>query len=276
LTSNELPIGISDAGFAGEFEVQTEDSGSLADFVEVYVGFRDNTIEDGGADLSVDESLYETVDSSTFTIGEFGLPRFNYELSLADMLAFTGVNEADLFGGDQFTIRYELVLTDGRRYSFDDNTGTLTGSFFSSPYLYTPTVVCPVGEDQFVGSYLLETITPGIFGVGALVDGPVELVIGETSTQRVFSAVYYLDIGQGPRDFTFDFVCGNVIPGADQSGGLACTGGDGLAIGPPQDGVDPGTYDPADDSVVTVVITDNVRSDCGGGPATASFRLTKQ
>ena len=53
------------------------------------------------------------------------------------------IDNSDVDGSDQFTIRFELVLTDGRRYSFADNTGTLTGSFFSSPFLYTATVVCP-------------------------------------------------------------------------------------------------------------------------------------
>ncbi len=278
LISNELPIGVADAGFSAVLEVQDQENGQLAEFVEVYIGFRDNTVEDGEADGDVPEALFETVNSSEFETGEFGLPRFLYEVSLAEMLTFTGVNEADLLGGDQFEIRFELVLSTGQRFSFDDNTGTLTGSFFSSPFLYTPTVVCPVGEELFVGTYTIETITPGVFGDPVFVETEVELTLGETSTQRIFAATYYVDIGQGTREFNFDFVCGNIIPGGDQAGGLACTGGPGLAIGPPQDGVDPGTYSfpDLDDSVFTIVFTDNVRSDCGGGPVTSEIRLTKQ
>ena len=32
---------------------------------------------------------------------------------------------------------------DGRTYSFAQNSGTLTGSYFASPFLYTATIVCP-------------------------------------------------------------------------------------------------------------------------------------
>lgn len=143
ILSDEIPIGQTDSSFGVELEVQTEDNGSLGEFVEVYLGFRDNTVEDGGTDLSRDQILIETIDSSTWTIGEFGYPRFTYEITLPEMLSALGLSDSDVDGGDQFEVRFELVLTTGDRYSFGDNTGTLTGSFFSSPFLYTPTVVCP-------------------------------------------------------------------------------------------------------------------------------------
>ena len=143
ILSDEIPIGQSESSFGVELEVQTEDNGSLGEFVEVYLGFRDNTVEEGGTDLSKDQILIETVDSSTWTIGEFGYPRFTYEITLPEMLSALGLSDTDVDGGDQFEVRFELVLTTGDRYSFGDNTGTLTGSFFSSPFLYTPTVVCP-------------------------------------------------------------------------------------------------------------------------------------
>ena len=143
ILSDEIPIGQSESSFGVELEVQTEDDGKLGEFVEVYLGFRDNTVEEGGTDLSRDQILVETIDSSTWTIGEFGYPRFTYEITLPEMLSALGLGDTDVDGGDQFEVRFELVLTTGDRYSFGDNTGTLTGSFFSSPFLYTPTVVCP-------------------------------------------------------------------------------------------------------------------------------------
>ena len=278
LISNELPIGVSDARFAVELEEQDQQNGDLLSSVEVFVGFNDNTVPDGGTDLDVAESLFATITAGEFTTGEFGLPRTTVDIPLTEMLSFTGVQESDLFGGDNFSIRFELVLTDGRRFSNDDNSGTITGSYFSSPFLYTPTVVCPVDAELFVGAYDLVSVVPGLFGDPVFVEGTVELSVGETSTQRVFSAVYLVDIGQGPREFSFDFVCGNVIPGPDQASGLGCAGGDGLAIGPPEEGVDPGNYDfvTLDDSTFNIVLTDNVRSDCGGGPVVAEVRLTKQ
>ncbi|MEJ2584393.1 MAG: hypothetical protein P8Z38_04930 [Robiginitalea sp.] len=144
IISGELPIGDPESTFEVELEVQSEEDGTLVEFVEVYYGFRDNTVEDGAPDLSKDQVLAETVDSSTFTTGEFGYPRFTYSATVGEMSAVLGLSDTDVNGGDQFEIRFELVLNDGRRYSFDDNTGTLTGSFFSSQFLYTPAIVCPV------------------------------------------------------------------------------------------------------------------------------------
>ncbi|GAB4515800.1 MAG: hypothetical protein Tsb004_25060 [Allomuricauda sp.] len=143
LISNELPIGNDDSNFAVELEIQDSENGDLVSSVEIYLGFRDNTVEEGETDLDTDEVLIETVEPSSFETGPFGLPRFGFQITLPEMVAALPISDADVNGSDQFTIRFELVLTDGRRYSFADNTGTLTGSFFSSPFLYTPTVVCP-------------------------------------------------------------------------------------------------------------------------------------
>lgn len=141
--SDEIPIGNSESFFGVEAEVQDQENGTLVQQVEVYIGFRDNTVADGDPDLDAAEVLVTTLDASTFEIGEFGLPRFTYEITLPEMVAALPISDSDVDGSDQFTIRFELVLEDGRRYSFADNSGTLTGSFFSSPFFYTAIVVCP-------------------------------------------------------------------------------------------------------------------------------------
>ena len=139
ILSSELPIGDAEGFFSVEQEIQSQEDGKNIEFVEVYVAFRDNT---GDTD-SKDEVLHETIDPSTFTIGEFGYPRFTNTITLAEMSSTLGLTGDQVEGGDQFVIRYELVLDDGRRYSIGDNTNTLTGSFFSSPFQYTADIVCP-------------------------------------------------------------------------------------------------------------------------------------
>jgi hypothetical protein len=143
LISGELPIGSDESSFIVELEVQSKENGTLVEFVEVYVGFRDNTPDEGQPDASRDQVLFETIDSSTFTIGEFGYPRFTYEVTVGQMNAALGLSDGEVNGGDAYEIRFEVVLEDGRRYSFDDNSATLTGSFFSSPFQYVATIVCP-------------------------------------------------------------------------------------------------------------------------------------
>lgn len=149
--SSEIPFDDPDGFFALEGEIQTQEDGRNVSFVEVYVGFRDNT---GGED-SRDQVLHESIEPSEFTIGEFGYPRFTNTITLGDLKNTLGLSDAQVNGGDQFEIRYEIVLDDGRRYSFADNTGTLTGSFFSSPFLYTADLVCdPIGPAP--GVYTIE------------------------------------------------------------------------------------------------------------------------
>ncbi|WP_088341530.1 hypothetical protein [Robiginitalea sediminis] len=141
--SDEIPIGNDDSFFGVELEMQDQENGQLVQAIDVFIGFRDNTVADGDPDLDADEVLAATLDASTFTIGPFGLPRVTYEVTLPELVAALPISNADVDGSDQFTVRFELVLVDGRRFSNDDNSGTLTGSFFRSPFLYTATVVCP-------------------------------------------------------------------------------------------------------------------------------------
>lgn len=142
VTSNELPIGVSDGFFAVDLEVQSAENGTLVESIDVFASFNDNT-PDNGKGATTTDALVETISKSTFTVGEFGLPRFSYQVTLATLLSSTGVAEADIDGSDQFRVRFELILNDGRKFSFAQNSGTLTGSYFSSPFLYSATIVCP-------------------------------------------------------------------------------------------------------------------------------------
>ncbi|MEO0572710.1 MAG: hypothetical protein AAF039_13470 [Bacteroidota bacterium] len=141
--SNEIPIGQGDAEFAVELEVQDRENGNLTQSVEVWVRFNDTTVEEGGTDFTTEEVLAETLDPSNFTVGEFGLPRFSYSISQSELLAVLPISDDTVDGSDEFYIRFELVLADGRRFSVADNTGNITGTFFSSPFQYSATVICP-------------------------------------------------------------------------------------------------------------------------------------
>lgn len=144
-TTNEIPIGSTDYTFNVDLEVQDQNNGQNVSAIEVFLSFEDNTILAGAADLSKDEVLVESLPASSFTIGEFGLPRLSYSIGLPAMLSALNLTTTDIFvtGGDKFNVRFELVLADGRRYTNTNNSGTLTGSFFRSPFLYSTIVVCP-------------------------------------------------------------------------------------------------------------------------------------
>ncbi|GMN07587.1 hypothetical protein MTsPCn5_29760 [Croceitalea sp. MTPC5] len=269
LVSNELPIGEADGNFSVDLEVQDIENGTLVQDVEVYIGFRDNT-DEFGPGTDVDEALVETISSSTFTIGEFGLPRFSYTVTLPELLSIVGRNESDITGGDQFTVRFELVLVDGRRFSFADNSGTLTGSFFSSPFLYTPTVVCPIPEGAFTGTYTSVQNTPGIFGA-TVRDAEAELT-ATSNTARSATVNLYPQFNGGAgfdNSLAFDLVCDQIsfIP---LDTGLACAGAPTITYAPSSTIT---MYDPEDDSMFTLVF--DVDGGTCGGSAEVSVTFTR-
>lgn len=267
--SGELPIGVEGAGFSVEVEAQDNSGGDLLETVDVFVSFTDNYADNG--DSSASEVQIATVDKSEFSPGPFGLPRGVISVSLEEMLSALSVDEADLFGGDIFTVRLAMNLSDGRTFSSDNAGGIITGGFFASPFQYGPTVICPVPETFMVGNYLIEEITP-------YVDGPtfddgsiVEVAVGEFSTERVFFTSNYPDYCTTPNDFRYTLVCGNILVPLQESN---CACGDGSDyFGPPLG--DTATYDLADDSVFFLTFGNDLQSDCVA-PEDTTYKFTKQ
>ncbi|MFS4493622.1 hypothetical protein [Maribacter sp. 2308TA10-17] len=142
VNSNELPIGVSDGFFEVALEVQDQEDGKLVQSIDVFGTFLDNT-PDNGKGATSSEALIETLNPASFELGDAGLPVTTYRVELSSLLSTTGVSDADIDGGDEFAVRFELVMTDGRRFSNGQNSGTLTGSYFSSPFRYTAIIVCP-------------------------------------------------------------------------------------------------------------------------------------
>lgn len=267
LVSNELPIGVADGSFVVELEIQDQESGTLVEAVEVYIGFDDNT-ETVGPGTNVDEQLFTTVSSSSFTVGEFGLPRFTYSITLPELLGFVGRTEDDITGGDQFPVRFELVLSDGRRFSAANNSGTITGSFFASPFLYTPTVICPVPEGSFAGMYNLVQENDGPLGA-TFEEGTVEITAtGGTSREIAVNA--YPQFGGFARTFLFEMICNEYKVG-DVDTGLACVAGGATVLYGAASTTT--TYDENDDSVIVITFTEDGGS-CGS-PVDVTITLTK-
>jgi len=129
-------------GFGATVEVQDQENGNLLQSLDVYLGYSDNTSDKGSSTIGDTEVLVQSYSLSDGTIGPNGLPRFTYTATADEMQSALGLTGEEIFGGDAFTIRFEIVRTDGAVYSAADNSGTLTGSYFNSPFEYTSTLVC--------------------------------------------------------------------------------------------------------------------------------------
>jgi hypothetical protein len=109
--------------------------------VDVYILFTDTSPVDGEV-LTIPEALVETIPASDFVIGESGYPENTYTITGATMLNALNLDVALIDGGDRFTLRYDLKLTDGRSFSAADTGINVQGTSFQSPFRYGATVVC--------------------------------------------------------------------------------------------------------------------------------------
>ena len=125
------------------FEPHDKEGGALTENVQVYISM-------GGAEV-----LYQTINRADMYDGPVGLPRFDFSLSLSNALASLGV---PVKGGATVNVRFVLNLTNGESYSRSSVTGSMTGAYFRSPYLYPLVVKCDVlvdGSRSFAGTYTI-------------------------------------------------------------------------------------------------------------------------
>lgn len=160
VTENEVEFDIVTStllsgGFTATVEVQDQENGDLLQSLDVYIGYSDNTAARGTSTIGDGEVLVQSFSLSDGVIGEFGLPRFTYTATAAELQSATGQTGTDMFGGDAFTVRFEIVRTDGAVYSAADNTGTITGSYFNSPFEYLVPLVCGPAPAQ-AGTWRIE------------------------------------------------------------------------------------------------------------------------
>jgi hypothetical protein len=207
---------LAGGNFTVILEAQDEEDGALLSEVEVYFGFRDNT-EEAGADNDKDEVLVETIAASAFAAGPFGLPRYQYTTTADAIQTALNLPGSEIFGGDQFTVRFEMVLTDGRRYSFANNTGTLTGAFYNARFLHTADIVCAPSVPT-AGTWNVNTTD--LFGDGwngasldVVIDGgPVNSIANVDDGTRPYAASnqsFTFEVPVGAQTISIVFVSGD-------------------------------------------------------------------
>jgi hypothetical protein len=130
----------SNSVFTATIEAHDEEDGALLNNVEIFVS------ADSGNEVQL-----RTLNSSEFTTGPTGLPRATFSVSLTEV-----DSKINYIGGSTINIRLKLNLTNGKSYSTENVTGSMTGSYFKSPYAYNKIVLCNVTDGSAV---------PGIYTV---------------------------------------------------------------------------------------------------------------
>lgn len=133
--------------------------------------------------------------------------------------------------------------------------------------------VCPIPTDYFVGSYLIEQMTPQIDGYSLSHNSVVDVYIPNgNTTQRAFLTEAYITYCSGSFfEFRVNMVCNQfIVPNLNTT--CAC----GNFTDWWSAAITPDTYDiTAGDDVLFITFTDDTQGDCGT-PAQTQYRFTKQ
>ncbi|MEP0263470.1 hypothetical protein [Dokdonia sp.] len=204
-----------ESAFEVEIEEQDLEEGALLDFVRLYVEFRDHT--DGGNDNSIQEIMLRDIPSSEFEIGPHALPRTTVRVTYQEAINALSINTLLIEPGDQFGLRMEIHLTDGRTFSTVNNSASILtdACFFKSPLRYEINVLEVIPNDLFTGIYSYE-VTNGAnqFDFNISNQGIVSIAAGNLPNTRTTGIV-----GEG---LEFTIAGENVYPKIYQSVNLFC------------------------------------------------------
>ena len=161
--NTELNINDLNSAIHIDIEEQDVENGALFSQLDVYVQFLDRTPENGSNSLA--EMLLEERQPDVFSAGPSpdAYPRSTLQYSFSQLLDAMKLTPEQVSVKDQFILRMDLRLTDGRSFTKGTAISDILafGSFFSSPYEYTVTVVDPIAADQFIGTYRITSEVDG-------------------------------------------------------------------------------------------------------------------
>lgn len=183
----------------------------------------------------------------------------------AEALKALELEVGDINTGDAFEFRLKLTDKDGRVFNDVNASGDVKGgAFFSSPFLYSVPVICPLPTSFATGQYKLvqtNTATDPFYGSATrFVEENITLaaVTGSETSSRRFTAKYLG--GNFSGAFTLNFSCGQILKPAEGPG-VGCAAGNPIIW--QSNSANTGSYDLDDDSVLVVKFVDDINSSCG-------------
>ncbi|MTI40811.1 hypothetical protein [Fulvivirga lutimaris] len=216
------------------------------------------------ADFDDDPDTSDPVKSSPVTYTVTG---DSFSQTLAELFADAPINgnvltEDDLDPGDSWSFSYILNVT---------GPSPTPEAVLNTPRTSQLVFSCPLDAD-FTGEYNIVDVTGSSAGGGATLFGAGPITLEEVSTfVRSFEATYLPSFGIGNQAQTFQFrlECQRVLFSDNQNSGLQCVSG--ISFGSADV---PSSFDPTDDSVLEITLTEDVNGDCGPAAQT-TIRLVK-
>jgi len=279
--NNEFYLGDSSSRFAVNIEQQDEFEGDIFEGIDIYVTFVDNTPSNGSN--SSNEFLVKTIPSESFETGINNLPTHLFELNFAELLAGTNTSMAQTSCKDQFLVRLDLQLTDGRSFTTGSASSGIIAfeTFFSSPYCYTINITQPIDQNLFTGTYVMSSVVDGPFGPTFRDLGPVEVLNSHSNTVREVFLKHTRShpTNELPRRYEFSIVCDELVFQKNQLSSVIAhcfNSGAPILLGPDTENA---PVNPDDDSVFEVWFVEGYEGwdgSCGFGTVPSRVRFSKQ
>lgn len=148
-TSDELDLseGAINENYQASISIDDESEGSLLQTLNIYRTLRDLTIGEDGTNLTEEEALFDTFEIADLTLEE-GTRTLELDYTIAELLG-DNVALTDLAVGDDIQLRYEIITTDGRIVTTDEND---TEYFYS---IVTSECVQLNADAPFAGEYTI-------------------------------------------------------------------------------------------------------------------------
>ncbi|MFT5892777.1 MAG: hypothetical protein ACI9Y7_002890 [Dokdonia sp.] len=258
--------------FTVVLEEQDLEEGGIFDFVRLHLQFKDRSPDNG--DDSASEIILKDVPSSDFQVGSNGLPVGTIEVIYQEAIDALTLDIGAIQAGDQFELRTEIHLTDGRTFSTENGSASILtdACFFKSPYRYVINVIDTIDLDLFTGIYNYEIVVGALsssFSVNN--QGVVSITSGSTPNVRRTGI-----IGEG---LEFTIAGEKVYPKIYQSINLFCRDSAFHSLTGPDD-QSFGQVDLTDDTVFELDVVFSYEGWGGTGdlstPETIRFRFSKQ
>lgn len=155
--SDNFIIADLESRFSVEVRAHDQEKGDFFDFVRVYISFKSNTLDGAG---NRGEVILQDIPRSEFYTGEFDRPRTLLNYSFQEALDALALTVGDVAPGDQFYIRPDMHLKDGRIIGYENRSPTIFSKYCeNSPFYYQINIISPIENTLFTGVYSYEVIS---------------------------------------------------------------------------------------------------------------------
>lgn len=140
-------------------EEQSIETDNQFENVLIFVKYIDR--DPSGLGMQTAETLLRAIPPDEFFTGPVQLPRLALNIEYQEVIEALNLDINTIEPGDQFELRMELVLNDGRSFSNDSASAVILTDFcsFKSPYRYVINVLEPLASTNFTGVYTYSLLT---------------------------------------------------------------------------------------------------------------------